>query len=238
MRGIHRMESLRLLYHGSQRIIKSPTPGAGNPQNDYGLGFYCTESFELAGEWACTEESNGYANAYDIDAQGLSVMYLLSETYNILHWLSVLLENRIFKLSNDIAAEGRDYLLTHFLPDYRNYDIIIGYRADDSYFSFANAFLNNTLSLRQLETAMYLGKLGEQVVLKSADAFGKLSFREAIPVEKELYYPKKTARDKEARTSYRRERDRGRASDDIYLIDILREGWDTNDTRLRRNVSE
>ncbi|MBR2627880.1 MAG: DUF3990 domain-containing protein, partial [Peptococcaceae bacterium] len=40
---------------------------------------------------------------------------------------------------------------------------MIGYRADDSYFSFANAFLNNTLSLRQLEKAMMLGKHGEQV---------------------------------------------------------------------------
>ena len=42
--------------------------------------------------------------------------------------------------------------------------MIIGYRADDSYFSFANAFLNNTLSLEQLKEAMYLGKLGEQVI--------------------------------------------------------------------------
>ena len=33
------------------------------------------------------------------------------------------------------------------------------------YFAFANDFLNGTISLRQLEEAMYLGKPGEQVVL-------------------------------------------------------------------------
>ena len=40
-----------MLYHGSQRIIKTPVFGEGNPRNDYGLGFYCTESPELAKEW-------------------------------------------------------------------------------------------------------------------------------------------------------------------------------------------
>ena len=169
---------------------------------------------------------------------GISVMNLSSEDHNILHWLSILLENRVFKISNDIAAEGKEYLLDHFLPDYRSYDVIIGYRANDSYFSFANAFLNNTLSLHQLQMAMYLGKLGEQVVLKSQKAFAQLSFIESIPAEQEIYYPKKTARDKEARAAYRRERGNQRASDAIYLVDILREGWDINDPRLRRNLPE
>ena len=80
---------------------------------------------------------------------------LSGEEYNILSWLSILLQNRIFKISNDIAAEGKDYLLERFLPDYQKFDVIIGYRADDSYFSFANAFLNNAISLAQLEMAMY-----------------------------------------------------------------------------------
>lgn len=66
---------------------------------------------------------------------------------------------------------------------YENYDVIIGYRADDSYFSFASAFLNNTISLAQLERAMFLGKLGEQVVLKSERAFSQLHFEESISAE-------------------------------------------------------
>ena len=32
------------IFHGSGQIIERPTFGLGNPHNDYGLGFYCTES--------------------------------------------------------------------------------------------------------------------------------------------------------------------------------------------------
>jgi len=155
-----------IIYHGSRSIIEKPTFGLGNPRNDYGLGFYCTQEMELAKEWACTEESSGYANQYELILSGLSVITLSSKDYNILNWLAVLLANRIFHISNDLAAEGKAYLLDKFLPDVQNYDVIIGYRANDSYFSFANAFLNNTLSLSQLENAMFLGKLEKQTVLK------------------------------------------------------------------------
>lgn len=232
------MEHPLTICHGSQKIIRTPIFGEGNPRNDYGLGFYCTEKLSLAKEWTCNEENSGYANVYRLDLSGLTVLNLSGEHYHILNWLSILLQNRVFKIANDIAAEGRDYLLERFLPDYQLYDIIIGYRADDSYFSFANAFLNNTLSLTQLEKAMYLGKLGEQIVLKSQKAFRHISFQEAVAAEKEIYFPKKSARDMEARDTYRRERKNRRASSDIYLIDILREEWKENDPRLRRNLPQ
>ena len=147
------------IYHGSQKLIQQPVYGAGNVRNDYGLGFYCTENVDLAKEWACTEENSGYANCYQLDLGGLTILDLSDHRYHILNWLSLLLQNRVFKISNDLAAEGKEYMLDTFLPEYEDKDIIIGYRADDSYFAFANAFLNNTLSLAQLEKAMYLGKL-------------------------------------------------------------------------------
>lgn len=45
-----------ILYHGSDKQITVPTFGAENPRNDYGLGFYCTESIDLAKEWACQKK--------------------------------------------------------------------------------------------------------------------------------------------------------------------------------------
>ncbi|MBR6466852.1 MAG: DUF3990 domain-containing protein, partial [Desulfovibrio sp.] len=72
------------------------------------LGFYCTESVELAKEWACTETNSGYANAYDFDAEGLSILNLQNGEYNILNWLAILLENRVFHTSAGIAEEGRE----------------------------------------------------------------------------------------------------------------------------------
>ena len=220
------------LYHGSPHIIQTPTFGAGNPHNDYGLGFYCTQSPELAMEWACSADAGGYANRYVFDIEGLLVLNLSDGTYHILNWLSIL------DISSDVAALGREYLARTFLPDYQDHDVIIGYRADDSYFSFASAFLNNTISLEQLEKAMYLGKLGEQVVLKSERAFSRLSFEEAIPAERTIYYPKRVARDNEARAAFRSQRRVVPHQSAVYLIDILRGGWQNDDPRLRRELSQ
>lgn len=227
------LNSIMKIYHGSQKIIQHPVWGYGNPYNDYGLGFYCTESLDLAKEWACTEETCGFANCYEFNLSGLSCLNLMCSDYHILNWLTILLQNRIFKISNAIAEEGKKYLLDNYLPDYQQFDVIIGYRADDSYFSFANAFLNNTLSLEQLKSAMYLGKLGEQVVLKSQTAFSRIHYIEAITAEMEIYYPRKVTRDSEARTAYRKFKENKRASDAIYLIDILRQEWKNDDPRLR-----
>ena len=178
------------VYHGSSKIIEKPVFGEGNPNNDYGLGFYCTENIELAKEWACSAESDGYANKYSLDLTNLSVLSLTNGEYNILNWLFVLLENRQFRIGGDIATQAKEYIFNNFAVDYKNYDVIKGYRADDAYFSFANAFLNNTISVSQLERAMVLGKLGEQIVTISKKAFDALEFIEAIASPNEIYLPK------------------------------------------------
>ena len=51
-----------ILFHGSPEIIQTPVYGKGKSYKDYGIGFYCTEHLELAKEWACTENTDGYAN--------------------------------------------------------------------------------------------------------------------------------------------------------------------------------
>ena len=232
------MDKTLTLYHGSSLIIERPQFGKGNPFNDYGLGFYCTETLELAKEWACSMEQDGFANRYSFRTDGLSVLNLSDGSYNILNWLSILLMNRKFNLSSDIAAQGKEYLASTFLPPYENYDVIIGYRADDSYFSFASAFLNNTISLAQLERAMSLGKLGEQVVLKSEQAFSHLHFEESIPAERTIYYPRKAIRDSKTRAAFRAESKTALVLDVVYMIDILREEWKNDDARLRGNVPE
>ncbi|MCQ2558518.1 MAG: DUF3990 domain-containing protein [Oscillospiraceae bacterium] len=225
-----------ILYHGSPKVIEQPQFGFGNPKNDYGLGFYCTESPELAKEWACSVATDGYANKYEVDMQGLSVLSLTGGEYHILNWLAVLLENRTFRIGGDIAQQAKNYILDNFAIDYKQYDVIKGYRADDSYFSFASAFLNNTISLPQLEKAMVLGKLGEQVVAISEKAFQSFTFEEAIPAPKEIYYPKKQARDTAAREEFRKERGRGSILTDTYVLDIIRGGWKNDDPRLQRVI--
>ena len=224
------------LYHGSPDIIEKPEYGKGKSYNDYGLGFYCTEHSELAKEWACSSELDGYANAYTIDTDGLKILLLTNGNYHILNWLFVLLQNRKFRIDSDIAAQAKLYIENHFAVEYRSYDMIKGYRADDSYFSFANAFLSNTISITQLERAMVLGKLGEQIVAISKRAFERFQFVDAISAPKEIYYPKKLSRDTNAREEFRKEKGRGNILTEKYMIDIIREGWLNEDERLQRVI--
>ncbi len=221
-----------ILYHGSPEIVERPEYGKGKPYNDYGKGFYCTEHLELAKEWACTENVDGYANRYEIDTVGLSILNLSSERYTILNWLALLMQHRRARLSTPIARRGKEYLIQNFLPEYQNYDIIVGYRADDSYFSFARSFVGNEISLKQLGYAMKLGKLGEQFVLKSPKAFEAIKFLDYTVADNTIYYAKRKARDDEAREAYQKELE-NEDLEGIFMRDIIREEIKQDDPRLR-----
>ena len=224
------------VFHGSPQIIEKPVFGKGNPHNDYGLGFYCTESVDLAKEWACSTETDGFANQYELNLTDLSILSLTSGNYNILNWLYILLENRKFRIGGDIAIQAKNYIFENFAIEYKKYDIVKGYRADDSYFSFANAFLNNTISVSQLERAMVLGRLGEQIVAMSEKAFERFSFVDAITVPKKIYFPKKLARDTAAREEFKKEKSKDSVLTEKYVMDIIREGWVNDDERLQRVI--
>lgn len=208
------------LYHGSEKIIKAPTIDGGKFYNDYGQGFYCTQHIELAKEWAVNEDHNGYVNHYVLNLSHLNILDLNSDEYSILHWLTLLLQHRRIDLSAPIVQQGYDYLTKKYSIHIDNYDVIIGYRADDSYFSFAKAFLTNTITVEQLEKAMYLGELGEQYFLNSKKAFTNLSFKNYEFVDYNKYFPLKSARDKKARLDYQKML--SETSDGTYLIDLVR----------------
>jgi hypothetical protein len=222
-----------IIYHGSENILEKPIWGKGALTNDYGRGFYCTQELELAMEWACAKGENGYANKYEFDMTGLSVLELNSEAYNILNWLAILTDNRTYWQKNSISEQAKKYLADNFLIDISEYDVITGYRADDSYFAFAQDFVSNTISLRQLNEAMHLGKLGIQIVLKSKKAFEQLRFIESIPADKDKYFRQKIQRDKDARKEYRARKSTPADVNDLYMLDIIREEIKNGDKRLQ-----
>ncbi len=120
-----------ILYHGSIKIIEKPIFGEGKLYNDYGQGFYCTKDIELAKEWAFIEGIEGVANKYELNLKDLKILDLSLKKYSILNWIAILSENRMVNLSTPVQKEAKDYLIRNFLLDYKDYDIIIGYRADD-----------------------------------------------------------------------------------------------------------
>lgn len=230
------MNKMKTIYHGSKNIIRHPVFGAGNPHNDYGLGFYCTEDEDLAKEWAVSRERDGYANQYCLDMQGLSLLDLTLPEYSVLTWITILLQNRVFDIQSDFGDEAKHYLTAHFLLEYERYDILIGYRADDSYFSYAQDFLNNMISIKQLTSAMYLGNLGQQIVLKSKRAFDKIHFEKEIPASYRTWYPKKEARDQKARSEYFNHRNEAWHKGEIYMMQVLEEEMMPDDIRLRPDL--
>lgn len=90
----------------------------------------------------------------------------------------------------------------------------------------------NTISLKQLSEAMRLGNLGKQIVLKSEKAFGKLRFLDSEKADNEDYFNKKSMRDTQVRREYRKRKKTDVAVDDIFMLDIMREGMKNGNTHL------
>ena len=224
------------LFHGSEKVVEVPTFGVGKKTNDFGLGFYCTESEGLAKEWAVSSLRDGFCNRYTLDTEYLNILNLNSPDYTILNWIAVLVEHRLFSIKTPVARRAKRYLIDNFGINVNAYDLITGYRADDSYFDYAESFLNNGISVEQLAMAMQLGKLGEQIVLKSKFAFSCIQFEGFDVVEKEEFYVSRKARDDKANGLYLEMLEE--ESDGLYIQDIIRGGITNDDSRIPRNLSE
>ena len=162
---------------------------------------------------------------------GLTFLDLSQLPYTILNWLALLVENRRFQPTTTVAAQGIEYLKQVFLPDTSQSDVIVGYRADDSYFSFARAFVNNAISLDQLAEAMRLGELGKQIVLTSPQAFAALRFQGCEIARASTYHVLRNERDRTAREAYRRNSAEADL-DGLFMRDIIREKVTNDDPRL------
>lgn len=227
------------LLHGSPQIVEKPDYSHGNEHNDYGRGFYCTELEEMAQECACKNGTDGFVNRYTLEDKNLKLLNLSNGQHTVLNWIAILLQHRTFSLSSPIAIDAREYIIAHYAVDTSQYDLITGYRADDSYFRYAESFVENTLPLRSLNKALQLGKLGLQTVLVSPKAFEQIRFVDATPVDNTVYYPKFVARDTQARKTYREEISKSKSyRDDIFVMDILREELSNDDPRIQRILFE
>ncbi len=230
------MEHIITLFHGSEKVIETPVFGEGKKTNDFGLGLYCTESEGLAKEWAVSSLRDGFCNCYTLDTEYLNILNLNSPNYTILNWIAVLVEHRLFSIKTPVARRAKQYLIDHFGINVNAYDVITGYRADDSYFDYAESFLNNGISVEQLARAMQLGKLGEQIVLKSKFAFSRLKFKGFAVAERQEFYVLRKARNEEANHLYFEMLET--ESDGLYIQDIIRGGITNDDTRIPRNISK
>ena len=224
------------IYHGSKQIVEVPVFGEGKKNNDFGLGFYCTESNDLAKEWAVSSLRDGFSNRYTLDTEYLNVLNLNSPDYTILNWIAVLVEHRVFSIKTPVARRAKQCLIDNFGINVNAFDLIVGYRADDSYFDYAEAFVNNGITVEQLARAMRLGKLGEQIVIKSQFAFSKIKYEGFESADKNTYYALRKARDDDANKTYLEILEE--EADGLYIQDIMRGGIKNDDPRIPKNLSK
>ena len=99
--------------------------------------------------------------------------------------------------------------------------------------------MNNTISLRDLNLAIQLGTLGEQVVLLSERSFKHIEFVGYEVADYREYYYKRAERDQNARATYAsQKKNLQQLMDDIFVLDIMREDMQHDDPRLQSVISE
>lgn len=182
------------LYHGSSKVIQKPVYGSGKTYDDFGPGFYCTENLELAKEWACTKDIDGYVNQYELDPAGLKILNLAGDDNTLLNWIALLAANRKIPITTPVMKKAFERLQARYLPLLSDYDVIVGYRADDVYFSYARAYIDDEISLAELGQLMQEAEV--QYVLKSPKAFKAIQFRSVVSVDAAEYSIKRILRSK------------------------------------------
>lgn len=191
-----------IVYHGSPNAVVKPAYGLGEERHDYGRGFYTTESSELAKEWAvCNGNDVGYVHKYMLDMNGLNIFDF--NNVNAMCWMAELMKHRDADSSVRYKRMSKEFIVK-FGIDISAYDVIIGWRADSSYFSIAKRFVRNEIDYCLISELFHLGKLDNQICLKSKKAFSQvfeLEEPEKVGIE---YSQKYNDRDRKARDEMNR----------------------------------
>lgn len=179
------MEIIKV-YHGCDHVLKQPLYLGGKADNDYGNGFYTTEYEDRARSWAVLNGNPDKAvvNVYELKLDNLRVLDL--NECGVLAWIAEVVKNRGVEQENAQFIGNR--LVELYCHDTSEFDIIKGYRADDSYTQVIEAFLLNQINVSEVERLFYKGSLGNQIFLKSSRAFQNISWKAAYHVKREECY--------------------------------------------------
>ena len=144
-------------------------------------------------------------------------------SYNVLHWFAILMHYRTLDPTfKDNYSRELLYLEKHYYIDISEYDVVIGFRADDSFFEFPLMFVSSAIRLERLETIYTLGFLGIQIAVISEKAFSRLKFIEAIKAEP-IYQQKYRTRIKQADDRFKEIAKEERWLEGTRLIDLVKQ---------------
>lgn len=207
-------------------MIEHPSVKGSNETNDYGPSFYMTTDLEAAKSWACKNNSLGIINEYEIKDASFARLKVLDLTnkdrFSVLNWMAILMRFReldsSFRKNNQITL---DWLQKYYV-DVDDYDVVKGFRADDSYFRFPLRFISNDLAFDDLEDVFLSGHLGIQYAFMSERSIKMLSFRRTIECGDEYlghYYSVVTKASQQFNEYLNQPRDPKKK----YILDLMRE---------------
>ena len=134
------------LYHGTPDKTVVPQYGLGDKKHDYGMGFYLTESLELAKEWAVCRpnETNGWVHKYELETDDLKILDF--QQISVLSWLAELMKHRDASDTKRYRVLAKKFIEKYGV-DTTGYDVIKGWRADASYFYIAKEFVRDNIDI-------------------------------------------------------------------------------------------
>lgn len=125
---------------------------------------------------------------------------------DILYWLAQLYKFRTINDLSELQEDRRKAFIKRYYLDLSEYDVIVGWSADDSYFKYARDFLSVDIYKETLEEAIKLGNLRAQYFIQSKKAFEQLKPISAPEPVESYYRNKYLKRDAVARSDYKRKK--------------------------------
>ena len=160
-----------ILYHTSDREIRTPDIHYGRKNADFGWGFYLTPDREFTYRWA---RKNAVVNVYELDENELNMHTFTRD----IHWFEYIFNNR--RLRDSLAA-----------------DVVIGPIANDTIFDTLGIMSSGFLKPEAAVRLLMIGPEYTQVVIKTEKALKQLCFirsekiermdGEALQMEQEAY---------------------------------------------------
>lgn len=160
-----------ILYHTSDREIRTPDIHYGRKNADFGWGFYLTPDREFTYRWA---RENAVVNVYELDENELNMHTFTRD----IHWFEYIFNNR--RLRDSLVA-----------------DVVIGPIANDTIFDTLGIMSSGFLKPEAAVRLLMIGPEYTQVVIKTEKALKQLRFirsekiermdGEALRMEQEVY---------------------------------------------------
>ena len=121
---------------------------------------------------------------------------------DILSWMAILMRHRPGTDSRRWDLIQQRFIEKYYI-DVDAYDVVFGYRANDSYLAIAKQFARGEIGVGILVRLLKLGSFGIQVCVKSRLAYTRLRYLETSGVNYEQYHAQFISRDEDSRRSMR-----------------------------------